>query len=230
MARLEEEGLYEEWLAARSHVAKFKEDGGIILFTHYDWDSKDGYWEFHYPPFNEMRKNESFVRECKSFYDGDDEFVGKLAKWLEGVTDECPLSPVDAYRPGAGLETKVVEFMDDPEDIEEKTYQSVIDYYADVIPTFETQIAGMGKVLYGAIHTELDRGHNLQEDYVERSFGGLDWFLDYYVGLVESVKVVVGSEDELGIECKQDNETFVVPLGDGRIPVWFLIEIYENMK
>ena len=132
IARLKEEGLYERWCSTGDRAAKFNEDGSIVLFIHFKWDPEDGYHEIHYPPFKELRKHESFRKECISvFYDNDDEFVGKLARWLEDFTDECPLLPENAYFPGNGLETKVIEFKDDL-DIPIGDTMSIVDYDADI--------------------------------------------------------------------------------------------------
>ena len=119
IARLKEEGLYEAWLKSQDHVGKKYEDGTIIVFSHYDFDPEDGYFEYHYPSFSDMRENnrEVFAENCEAFLDNDDDtFVANLARWLawgDCVWGECPLFPGDAYWAGTNLETETKEFKDD---------------------------------------------------------------------------------------------------------------------
>lgn len=133
--RLEEEGLYEEWLATGDRAAKFKDDGTIIVFVHYEWEPTDTYDEIHFPSFEDMRCKESFRKECVDcFYDGDDEFVAQLARWLaigekNGV--KCPLYPVDAYFPGSGLEISATQFEDDNESDATKVIVEMLRYMAE---------------------------------------------------------------------------------------------------
>lgn len=116
-ARLEELGLYDEWMSCRDKVGKVMEDGSIVILIHYE-DEGDPYNEIHYPSFEELWKNEGFRNQCKQdFYcHEDDHFVAKLAYWLDIHTNgaECPLFPVDVYFTASGLETEVIEFKDDP--------------------------------------------------------------------------------------------------------------------
>lgn len=119
IARLKELGLYDEWRTG-DKAGKIMDDGSIVVLVHYEWDPSDSYDEFHFPPFDEMWKNESFRKECASSYleHTDDKFVADLARWLEygpGCHYDCPLWPVDAYPQGGGLETEVITFKDDPE-------------------------------------------------------------------------------------------------------------------
>ena len=118
--RLEEEGLYEEWDMSRDFAGKVSDSGEIILFSHYDWDNEDKYLEEHYPPFDELRKNEKFRENCRNeFFDNDDDtFVANLARWLHGDTKECPLYCADLHFAASGLEKEVIIFEDDDSDAE----------------------------------------------------------------------------------------------------------------
>ena len=135
--RLEEEGLYEEWLATGDRAAKFKDDGTILVFVHYEWEPTDTYDEIHFPSFEDMRKHESFRKECEScFYDSDDDkFVAELARWLamgeiNGI--KCPLYPADAYFPGSGLELEdTVQFKDDNESDATKIIVQMLRYMSE---------------------------------------------------------------------------------------------------
>lgn len=135
--RLKEEGLYEEWLATGDRAAKFKDDGTILIFVHYEWEPTDTYDEIHLPSFEDMRRKESFRKECENvFYDdGDDKFVAELARWLahgeiNGI--KCPLVPVDAYFPGSGLELDdTVQFEDDVEGDATKVIVEMLRYMSD---------------------------------------------------------------------------------------------------
>lgn len=120
LARLKELGLYDEWAATGDMAAKFMDDMSIVIMVHYEWEKEDPYHELHFPPFNELRDNEQFVKECREnfFEHNDDKFVADLARWLEygpGCRYECPLYPRDAYFPASGLETEIIEFKDDDE-------------------------------------------------------------------------------------------------------------------
>lgn len=122
IARLKELGLYEEWDASGDMAAKFMDDKSIVIMVHYEWESDDPYHELHFPRFDELRDNEQFVKECRSnfFEHNDDKFVADLARWLEYgpcCRYECPLFPADAYFPANGLETEVIEFKDDDENV-----------------------------------------------------------------------------------------------------------------
>lgn len=135
--RLKEEGLYEEWLATGDRAAKFKDDGTILIFVHYEWEPTDTYDEIHLPTFEAMRCHASFQKECADcFFDSDDDkFVAELARWLamgeiNGI--KCPLFPADAYFPGSGLELDdTVQFEDDKDDDVTKTVVEMLRYMAD---------------------------------------------------------------------------------------------------
>lgn len=116
--RLKEEGLYKEWCMTGDFAGKVCKDGTVIVFLHYEWDNEDGYNEYHYPPFNELRDIEAFRKECEDrFYESDDDvFVASLARWLHYQESECPLYPVDLYWSELKLGEKVITFEDDADD------------------------------------------------------------------------------------------------------------------
>lgn len=133
--RLEEEGLYTEWLATGERAGKFLDDGTILIFVHYEWEPTDTYDEFHFPSFEDMRSHASFQKECEDcFFDGDDKFVANLARWMahgeiNGV--KCPLAPCDAYFPGAGLEIETTQFEDDEVDVFSESIVEMVRYIAE---------------------------------------------------------------------------------------------------
>lgn len=119
IARLKELGLYDEWVSCEDRVGKVMEDGSITILIHYEWEESDPYNEIHYPSFDKLWENDGFRKNCMSdfFEHEDDKFVAALARWLEygpGCGYKCPLFPVDVYFAASGLETKIIEFKDDP--------------------------------------------------------------------------------------------------------------------
>lgn len=116
-ARLTEMGLLNEWnkIGRMGRVATTDANGNIILFVHED--ETDAYSEIHYPPFQVLRQNYKFVKNCILEWKGyDEEFEKKLDDWLAyGMCSEtgCPLDPVDVYFPADGLQTSYEDFEDD---------------------------------------------------------------------------------------------------------------------
>jgi len=116
-ARLKELGLADEYdKVGGGPVGKVMEDDSIVVLVHYECEN-DGYDELHYPPFEELWKNEGFRKACKEdFYDSDDDkFVAQLAYWLDIHRNgaKCPLYPADVYFVASGLETEAITFKDD---------------------------------------------------------------------------------------------------------------------
>lgn len=119
-ARLEEFGLYEKWHKSGDMAGKIMDDGTVVIFVHYDWETDDPYTELHYPPLDELRKEPYFVKECMdSFFENeDDKFVADLARWLQYGPKcgyGCPLFAEDLYFAASGLETSSKNFEDDDE-------------------------------------------------------------------------------------------------------------------
>ena len=117
IARLKELGLYGVW-PTEDHVGKVMEDGSIVVLIHVETDPHDTYTEIHYPPFEEVWKNEVSKRRLKQefYYSDDDHFVAELAYWLDIHNNgaKCPLSPVDLYWAGID-EVSAFDYEDDPE-------------------------------------------------------------------------------------------------------------------
>lgn len=117
-ARLKELGLEKEF-GIDMHVGTVLPDGRVVVLVHYPYEEEDPYTEIEFPPYEELWKNEKFREECKKeFYadcDGNDEFIAKLAQWLDlhRPTDKCPLFPVDLYWLPGGFETKWFNYEDD---------------------------------------------------------------------------------------------------------------------
>ena len=129
-ARLVETGLMDEWnkIGRLGRVAKADENGDITLFIHEG--ESDNYSEIHYPSFNVLRMNYSFVKGCILEWRGTGgDFEKQLDDWLAyGMCSStgCPLAPVDVYFPASGLHTYYQDFEDD----EHKTLADILeDYY-----------------------------------------------------------------------------------------------------
>jgi len=130
--RLEEEGLYEKWVQSGDFAGKVMDDGTIVLFSHYYWNSGDKYLEEHYPSFEDLRKDDRFRLNCMNeFFDNDDnDFVASLARWLYGYENKCPLYCEDLYFAASGLETKVIEFKDN-EDSDAEMVAEMVKYLGE---------------------------------------------------------------------------------------------------
>lgn len=118
IARLKELGLDGVW-PTEDHVGKVMEDGSIVVLIHVETDPHDTYTEIHYPPFEEVWKNEVSKRRLKQefYYSDDDHFVAELAYWLDIHNNgaKCPLFPVDLYWAGID-EVSAFDYEDDPEE------------------------------------------------------------------------------------------------------------------
>ena len=127
-ARLNFLGLADEWssIGCFGRVATIAPNKEIVLLVHEN--EKDKYTEIHYPSFDELRKNDKFVRRLADEHldeplrvvvdtPEEDEWAFKLnlAKWLRYGEGECPLNPVDVYFAADGMEKSCKDFEDDPE-------------------------------------------------------------------------------------------------------------------
>lgn len=103
--RLRELGLLDAWKdqGACGRIGTFVWDNdSIVIFVHEDDDDK--YSEFFYPPFEELREDETFCKEClKEFAcNSDDRLVASLVRWIVDK-GERPLDPEDVYIPANHL-------------------------------------------------------------------------------------------------------------------------------
>ena len=103
--RLEEVGLLQAWYDQCSfgRIGTIdKETKRILVFVHEDYS--DGYTEFVYPPFEELRKDSGFCLEClgELVDNCDDTFFKAVSLWIH-KGGNCPLDPVDAYFPANHL-------------------------------------------------------------------------------------------------------------------------------
>ena len=119
-ARLKELGLDLEYESTGDKVGKVLDDGTIVILVHYAWEPEDPYTECRFPSFDELRKNEKFVKECQDnfFENNDDKFVADLARWLQYGSEchyPCPLYAEDVYFAANGLELSWFDYKDDPE-------------------------------------------------------------------------------------------------------------------
>ena len=120
--RLRELGLLDVWKdqGACGRIGTFVWDNdSIVIFVHEDDDDK--YSEFFYPPFEELREDETFCKEClKEFAcNSDDRFVASLVRWIVDK-GERQLDPEDVYHPANHLLLKEShDFEDLYEEVEE---------------------------------------------------------------------------------------------------------------
>lgn len=120
--RLRELGLLDVWKVqgACGRIGTFVWDNdSIVIFVHEDDDDK--YSEFFYPPFEELREDETFCKEClKEFAcNSDDRFVASLVRWIVD-NGERPLDPEDVYFPANHLKyLESHDFEDLYEEVEE---------------------------------------------------------------------------------------------------------------
>lgn len=103
--RLKELGLLDAWKnqGACGRIGTYVWDNdSIVIFVHEDDDDK--YSEFFYPPFEELREDETFCKEClkKFACNSDDRFVASLVRWIVDK-GERPLDPEDVYHPANHL-------------------------------------------------------------------------------------------------------------------------------
>ena len=118
-ARLRELGLEEQYNMVGDMVGKVLDDGRVVVLVHHEWERGDPYTELIYPSYEELWKDEKFRKACKEEYyvncDGNDEFIVKLALWLDIHRDwtKCPLLPCDLYWLQSGFEKSWRNFEDD---------------------------------------------------------------------------------------------------------------------
>lgn len=123
--RLRELGLLDVWKdqGACGRIGTFVWDNdSIVIFVHEDDDDK--YSEFFYPPFEELREDETFCKEClKEFAcNSDDRFVASLVRWIVDK-GERPLDPEDVYHPANHLLLKDShDFEDLYEEVEDEPF------------------------------------------------------------------------------------------------------------
>lgn len=230
-ARLKELGLYEEWTEQGEcgKVAVEREDG-IILLVHEN--NEDKFTEEHFPTFSELRKNPKFVKECKEEWYAncyDDKFVCNLACWLDGYSDECPLSPVDVYFPGNEMMTEWKDFEDDEND-EEEEYQSQLELNKTQISLMQSFLKLYRNQLCGMILSELRRGHNL----VGRFDPYPGWDSHHLCGYeIENKTMVVEemADERIALALYQEGyDTERLPLSASDFPIEVLMTIYASMK
>lgn len=233
-ARLKELGLWEKWQKGAEHVGAVCLDGTIIILSHYCDD--DPYTEDEFPPFNELRKNEQFRKECWNDFSchKDSKFVADLARWLSGKTEICPLYPVDVYLPANGLEISSKVFEDDKDepidlelDTDDEEYQAGIDENRGKVELMERQLELFRKELVEMIHMELNRGHNLPEGWDPHPGWGALSFYGYAVENDTDYKIV---DDMSIIFIASAGGVEKVSLSAPDFPIEVLFNIYNSMK
>lgn len=230
--RLNQFDLADEWSAIGciGKVATLDHNGNILLFIHEG--SGDGYTEIHYPSYNSLRAYPEFVKACsKTFVTLDDDatFATKVGRWLLGVTDECPLDPVDIYAVvGEDYNEIYHEFEDDAdEDKEEEEYQANIQKYSEFCGWALSTLSYIRSTLYDAVRMELGRGHNIPDAYDVAN--GQDYFFDFSFCHVDTQKVVA-TNGVLYVVCYENGgkTSFEIPFDS--LSEEAVLDIYESMK
>ena len=240
-ARLKELNLWDEWNTVGScgRVAKFDDECNINILVHEG--TGDAYSEIWRPSFEELRDtDEAFVSRCwdlvKETEDG--EFARDLALWLMKKTNkDCPLHPTDAYFL-SDIDSYYHDFTDDDDadnedEREEAEYQSFIERTAEFMAWTNATLDFIRKSLYGAIRTELERGHNIPHNYDIAN--GQDYFLDYSFCYVEDQQIKLCDNGRIAVVCSEVNadtgkkfDEFEIPLES--LSVEQVSLLYESMK
>lgn len=98
--RLNHFNLTQDWSnqSCVGRIGKDLDDEGIVIFIHESED--DGYSEYHYPSFSELRDHSNFVQNClREFSCCDDNFILSMVKWFTYDSKENPFDAVDVYFP-----------------------------------------------------------------------------------------------------------------------------------
>lgn len=98
--RLNHFNLTQEWSnqSCVGRIGKDLDGEGIVIFIHESED--DGYSEYHYPSFSELRDDSNFVQNClREFSCCDDNFILSMVKWFTYDSKENPFDAVDVYFP-----------------------------------------------------------------------------------------------------------------------------------
>lgn len=112
--RLEHFNLMQNWNNQYSvgRIGKDLDGEGIVIFIHES--EEDGFSEYHYPSFSELRDDSNFVQNClKEFSCGADEFILSMVRWFAYDSIENPFDAVDIYFPADTFKlNSSVEFQD----------------------------------------------------------------------------------------------------------------------
>lgn len=98
--RLEHFNLMQEWenQHCEGRIGKDLSGEGVVIFVHES--DEDGYSEYHYPSFSELRDDSNFVQNClKEFSCGSDEFILSIVRWFAYDSTDNPFDAVDIYFP-----------------------------------------------------------------------------------------------------------------------------------
>lgn len=98
--RLEHFNLMGDWYkqSCQGRIGKDLGDEGVVIFVHES--NEDGFSEYHYPSFSELRDDANFIQEClRKFSCCSDEFILSMARWFTYDSTENPFDAVDVYSP-----------------------------------------------------------------------------------------------------------------------------------
>ena len=112
--RLEHFNLMQDWnnQCSFGRIGKDLDGEGVVIFIHES--EEDGFSEYHYPSFSELRDDSNFVQNClKEFSCVEDEFILSMVRWFTYESTENPFDAVDIYFPADTFKlNSSVEFHD----------------------------------------------------------------------------------------------------------------------
>lgn len=112
--RLEHFNLMQEWKNqhCEGRIGKDLSGEGVVIFVHES--DEDGYSEYHYPSFSELRDDSNFVQNClREFSCDSDEFILSIVKWFTYNSTDNPFDAKDVYFPADTFKlNSSVEFHD----------------------------------------------------------------------------------------------------------------------
>lgn len=112
--RLGHFNLMQDWnnQCSVGRIGKDLDGEGVVIFIHES--EEDGFSEYHYPSFSELRDDSNFVQNClKEFSCGADEFILSMVRWFTYDSTENPFDAVDIYFPADTFKlNSSVEFHD----------------------------------------------------------------------------------------------------------------------
>ena len=191
--RLEEVGLLQAWFdqcsLGRIGIVD-KETKRILVFVHED--CSDGYTEFVYPPFEELRKDSVFCLEClgELVDNCDDAFFKAVSLWIH-KGGNCPLGPVDVYFSANHLRLDETTDFKDKEIPQEQPIKKI---------DFSTEITDLKERMIAHIKELYEHGTELDSDFFLSNACSITWSDGSYYAC-ENLKSCKLAKDDEGALC-----------------------------